>query len=130
MILSDDRSRELALRFGAAAVPLDSVRADRLPPCTGLQGNPRKCMCLLHDWLEAVDAEKDVRGNFAPPQREIKTLAEVRAYLAWHKAIERATASEQGEERSYEQVREEVKRLIEAKACGMADAMVREQGEI
>jgi hypothetical protein len=52
-------------------------------------------MGLLHRWLEAVDAEASVRGRFAPPEREIKTLAEARAYLAWHKTVERAAKAAQ-----------------------------------
>ncbi|MGV1014350.1 MAG: hypothetical protein ACOYB4_05210 [Methyloceanibacter sp.] len=63
-------------------------------------------MGLLHDWLEAIDAEKQVRGSFAPLASEIKTLAEVRTYLAWRQALPAETR-----DRTIPQTEQEADRL-------------------
>jgi hypothetical protein len=89
---SDTTSRELAMRFGAHRLCLWRLCGNRT--CRRAQscrGDPRNCMGLLGDWLEAIDAEKRMRGSFAPLESEIKTVAEARAYLAWRKALGRTS---------------------------------------
>src|SRR5262245_1648555 len=122
---------ELALRFGATRLCLYLLCGNRAcRRAWACKGDARKCTGLFNDWLEAVDAEKEVRGNFSPPQREIKTLAEARAYHAWHKAIEQAAANAKEDTRSYAEAREQLKRMIDAKAQYLASKAISEREDV
>jgi len=109
-------SRALALRFGAGRLCLWRLCGNRI--CRRAQacrGDPRRCTGLLGDWLAAVDAEARLRGLFAPPEGEIKTLAEARAYLAWRACAGRAaTDTKTDSEHEADRLRLDLARRLEA----------------
>ncbi len=46
-------------------------------------------------WIDAIEEEKKrVRANFAGLESEIKTFEQLRVYLAWREALDRAVARE------------------------------------
>ena len=111
-----ESSRKLALRFGAGRLCLwrlcGRASCRRAQAC---RGDPRSCLGLLGDWLAAVDAEARCRGRFAPPDWEIKTPAEARAYLAWREAAGRtATDTKPDAEHEADRLRHDLARRLEA----------------
>ena len=126
----DEIASVLVLRFGAARFCLWTLCGHRAcRRARACRGDPRRCMGLLREWLGAVDEESRVRGSFAPLEPEIKTLAEARAYLAWHKARARAATGAQSDPesmdaRAADRLRYDLARRLEAlhKAHGQEES--------
>ena len=92
------------------------------------RGDVRRCTSLMAGWIDAMEEEKKrVHGNFAGLESEIKTFEQLRVYLAWREALDRAVARDKADPRETERDRREVARLIENTCKRMAGE--REQEE-
>jgi hypothetical protein len=79
---------ERALRFGADRIALWHLCGQReCIRAKSCRGDVRACSSLAETWLEAIEAEKRARPDFAEMERRIETAEELRAYRAWRRAL-------------------------------------------
>ncbi len=108
-------SERLALRFGATRLCLwrlcGKSACARARAC---KGDAQICMCRLREWLDAIEAERQLRGSFAPLESELKSLEEARAYLAWRKTLDVAAAKSGTDERTADEFRLDLIRRLHA----------------
>ncbi|MGI8853296.1 MAG: hypothetical protein ACR2GC_08415 [Methyloceanibacter sp.] len=119
----DDRSlHDLTMRYAADRICLWRLCGNRV--CLRVRacrGDVRRGTSLMAGWIDAIEEEKKrVRGNFAGLESEIKTFEQLRVYLAWREALDRAVAGEKADPRETERDRREVARLIENTCKTMA----------
>ena len=82
---------DAALRFAAGKLCLWSLCGNaecrRMRACGG---DVRACAKRLCDWLDALEDERVAAPRFELMERDLKTIAELRAYRAWRKEVEAA----------------------------------------